>query len=210
GLDNSKKMVFKDYRELIENKNILVFLSAGYNGAWKIPNESPVIGFSFYHEKIPLIFVKKDNEFSDSLSVFTLFHELAHILCHKQTIIDTNEIIYSDKKIEREANLLAANILVSDTMLKLINFNEKPEDVTGYINWVKPIMDKASVSPDVVLLRLMEYDLISHNEYDEFRVYRKEQHEKNKKTYGAESKNIARKRYLEPKQMFGEGYVRVV
>ncbi|MDX7904786.1 ImmA/IrrE family metallo-endopeptidase [Acinetobacter baumannii] len=210
GLDNSKKMVFKDYRELIENKNILVFLSAGYNGAWKIPNESPVIGFSFYHEQIPLIFVKKDNEFSDSLSIFTLFHELAHILCHKQTIIDTNEIIYSDKKIEREANLLAANILVSDTMLKLINFNEKPEDVTGYINWVKPIMDKASVSPDVVLLRLMEYDLISHNEYEEFRVYRKEQHEKNKKTYGAESKNIARKRYLEPKQMFGEGYVRVV
>ena len=62
GIDNSKKMTFKDYRSLVESKNILVFLSAGYNGAWKIPNDSSVIGFSFYHEKVPVIFIKKESQ----------------------------------------------------------------------------------------------------------------------------------------------------
>lgn len=210
GIDNSKKMIFKDYRKLIEDKNILVFLSAGYNGAWKIPTDSPVIGFSFYDEKVPVIFVKKDNEYSDSLSVFTLFHELAHILLHKKTIIDTNEIIFSEKRIEREANQLAANILVTEKMLNLIEFDRKPENIEDYVYWLKPITERLSVSPDVVLLRLMEYDLISQVEYDSFRAYRKEQYDRNRKLAFKEQKGIPRKRYLEPKQMFGEGYVRVI
>ena len=210
GIDNSKKMTFKDYRSLVESKNILVFLSAGYNGAWKIPNDSSVIGFSFYHEKVPVIFIKKDNEFSDSLSVFTLFHELAHILLHKQTIIDTNEIIYSKKQIEREANLLAANILVSENMLNEIDINAKPDEVDGFVNWLKPITERLSVSTDVVLIRLMEYDLITQSEYEDFRMYRKEEHEKIKKHKVKDKEGIARRRYLEPILMFGEVYVRVV
>ncbi|AXQ23353.1 ImmA/IrrE family metallo-endopeptidase [Acinetobacter wuhouensis] len=210
GIDNSKKMTFKDYRKLIEDKNILVFLSSGYSGAWKIPNDSTVIGFSFYNEKVPLIFIKKDNEFSDSLSVFTLFHELAHILLHKKTIIDTNEIIYSDKRIEREANLLAANILVSDNVLKQLDIKEKPEEVERFAQWLKPITDKLSVSPDVILLRLKEFNLISQFEYDSFRLYRKEEFERNRFSIVKEQKGIPRRRSLEPKQIFGDGYVRVV
>ena len=186
GIDNSKKMAFKDYRRLIEDKNILVFLSAGYNGAWKIPNDSSVIGFSFYDEKVPVIFVKKDNQYSESLSVFTLFHELAHILLHKKTIIDTNEIITSDKGIEREANQLAANILVTESSLKLIEFSEKPERIEDYAYWLHPITERLSVSPDVVLLRLMEYDLISQNEFDNFRAYRKEKFEKDRRLVSKE------------------------
>ena len=147
---------------------------------------------------------------SDSLSVFTLFHELAHILLHKQTIIDTNEIIYSKKQIEREANLLAANILVSENMLNEIDINAKPDEVDGFVNWLKPITERLSVSPDVVLIRLMEYDLITQSEYEDFRMYRKEEHEKIKKHKVKDKEGIARRRYLEPKQMFGEGYVRVV
>ncbi len=56
----------------------------------------------------------------------------------------------------------------------------------------------------------MEYDLISQVEYDSFRAYRKEQYDKNRKLAFKEQKVIPRKRYLEPKQMFGEGYVRVI
>ncbi|WP_151816796.1 ImmA/IrrE family metallo-endopeptidase [Acinetobacter junii] len=156
------------------------------------------------------MFVKKDNEYSDSLSVFTLFHELAHILLHKKTIIDTNEIVFSEKRIEREANQLAANILVTEKMLNLIEFGRKPENIEDYVYWLKPITERLSVSPDVVLLRLMEYDLISQVEYDSFRAYRKEQYDKNRKLAFKEQKGIPRKRYLEPKQMFGEGYVRVI
>lgn len=209
GIDNSKKMVFKDYRHLVEDKNILVFLSAGYQGAWKIPNDSSVIGFSFYDEKVPVIFVKKDNQYSESLSVFTLFHELAHILLHKKTIIDTNEIITSDKGIEREANQLAANILVTESTLRLIEFSKKPERIEDYTYWLQPITERLSVSPDVVLLRLMDYDLISQNEFDNFRAYRKEKFEKDRKLSSKEQSG-RRYRSLEPQHMFGDGYVRVI
>lgn len=209
-IPSSRKLSFKDYREKIESKGILVFVSNGYSGSWKIPNSSKILGFSFYHEKVPVIFVKKDNENSDNQSVFTLMHELAHILIHKKTIIDSTDVITSDIRIEKEANEFASNILVTSSMLDTIDDDLKPDNVQYYRDWVKNITSKYSVSTDVVLLRLLKNGRVSQREYNEYREYCAKERDFYFSLPVARDQNIPRRRYLEPKQIFGESYVRVI
>jgi len=43
---------FDTYREAVEARGILVFLSNGYNGKWQIAKENPIIGFSGQGEQL--------------------------------------------------------------------------------------------------------------------------------------------------------------
>lgn len=85
----------------------MVFVSNGYNGKWQIDKENPVRGFSLYYDKLPVIVVKK--QAGMGAQAFTLIHELAHLLLHKQSVIDDEEDFHSYQGMEKEANEFASN-----------------------------------------------------------------------------------------------------
>ena len=97
---------FEGTRARIEQKGILVFLSNGYNGPWQIPKAEPILGFSIYTTPYPVIVVKKESE---QRQLFTLMHELAHLLIHKTSWVDDQYDLESYAAQEQEANALAGS-----------------------------------------------------------------------------------------------------
>ena len=110
GLDPGQS--FADMRAAVEAKNILVFLSNGYAGQWQIPKESPVRGFSLYFDSFPVIFIKKHQ--SEGAQVFTMMHELGHLLLHRESFVDDEDDFHSHSANEVAANQFAGNLLAPE------------------------------------------------------------------------------------------------
>src|SRR5690606_5030219 len=130
---------FEAYRAAVEARGILVFRSNGYNGQWQIPESSSILGFSLYDQTCPLIVVRK--EIAAARQTFTLMHELAHVLLHKDSSIDDEADLYSQNGREREANAFAGHLLVPDEFLALIDDADRPADAAQYDVWLEPQRD---------------------------------------------------------------------
>ena len=109
---------FSTIRQAVENKGIMVIVSNGYNGKWQIDKDNPVRGFSLYYDILPIIVVKKQE--SKGAQAFTLMHELAHLLLHKESAIDNEEDFYTYQGKEKDANEFAGTLLIPDSFLRKI------------------------------------------------------------------------------------------
>lgn len=134
-------------------------------------------GFCLYDIKYPVIYV--NNSMSYSRQIFTLFHELCHILIKTSGIDKANDDYISrleldNRKLEMICNMFAGKFLVpTNDLLKLIDnveINEKN---------IEKLSKKYSVSRDVILRKLLDMGKISkeayekkHSDYQE-EMYRK-------------------------------------
>jgi len=200
GLHNAND--FATYREAVENKGILVFQSMGYFGAWRIPPESAIAGFSLYHHICPVILVKKQT-YSTRQS-FTLMHELGHILLHRNSFIDEEEDLYTHRGRERTANAFAGHLLVPDEFLSQIDDDGRPPDVAGFDDWLKPFRKQWGVSAEVILRRLTDAGRLDQAKYRRYRNWWSQQHPPEQE--GGNRQYRAR----EPLHIFGGRFVRTV
>jgi Zn-dependent peptidase ImmA (M78 family) len=201
-LQLSGKKRFQDYRAAFEAKGILVFQTPGYKGDWQIAKESPVLGFSLYFSSYPIIVVKKLEP--ESRMIFTLAHELAHLVLHKSSWIDYETELHSDNRNEVEANAFAATLLVPDFLLSDISTATIPRTVQQYSEWLRPITRKLGVSTEVVLRRLVDRKLIAKSDYFKY-------HEWVKTLPSAAGSGGSREyRHREPAHMFGHQFVKAV
>ena len=150
---------FSTCRSAVERKGVLVFRSNGYNGPWKIPSDSPVCGFSIFHAEYPIIFIRK--QASESRQLFTLMHELGHLLLHTKSFVDNEDDLFSHSGKERVANAFAGYLLVPDEFLRNISDFDKPELVGEYDTWLKPYRAQWAVSSEVILRRLLNSHRLS-------------------------------------------------
>lgn len=134
-------------------------------------------GFCLYDIKYPVIYI--NNSMSYSRQIFTLFHELCHILIKTSGIDKANDDYISrleldNRKLEMICNMFAGKFLVpTNDLLKLIDnveINEKN---------IEKLSKKYSVSRDVILRNLLDMGKISkeayekkHSDYQE-EMYRK-------------------------------------
>lgn len=134
---------FNYFRNKIESKGIMVL---------QIENISikEIRGISLNYEILPIIAVNKND--SDRAKVFTLFHEMAHLIRRTSNLclIDFNE---RDDEEEKICNNLAANILIPETTLDLIIEGKDLSDDKVVTN----LSDRYAVSKFVIIKRL--YDL---------------------------------------------------
>jgi len=193
---------FASYRAAIEAKHVLVFQSNGFNGPWQIPKEDPICGFALYHEICPVIVVKKLPYVSRQ--VFTLIHELAHILLHESSSIDDENDLYSHQGNEREANAFAGYLLVPDAFLREISDHDRPQSVTEYDVWLHPYRKAWGVSGEVILRRLLDSHRVNQKQYDSYRTW------KNQRTPPEAESGTRKYRYNEPKHVFGEPFIQTV
>ncbi|ORU89886.1 MAG: peptidase [Cycloclasticus sp. symbiont of Poecilosclerida sp. M] len=193
---------FESYRAAIERRGILVFQSNGYNGKWKIPKESTILGFSLYDPVCPLIVVRK--QLWPSQQAFTLMHELGHILLHKMSSIDDAEDYDAHRGKEYEANQFAGLLLVPKEYLATVNLDAKPNEYGEYIEWLRPYCKAWGVSSEVILRRLSDTQLIAREDYEGFRRW-----SKNHELPSMDGGNRAY-RHREPQHIFGNKFVRSV
>lgn len=193
---------FDEYRRAVERKGVLVFRTNGYQGKWQVPKASPILGFAIYHDQFPLIVVRKTKY--ESRQTFTLFHELAHILLHKESVIDDEDDFRQQTGKEREANRFAGLVLIPKRLLATIRIADMPDEASQIDSWLKPHRAAWGVSTEVILLRLIEGRRIDRAVYTAYREWQDQQRIEEE---GGGSREY---RYREPRHLFGDGYVRTV
>ncbi|MBL8823021.1 MAG: ImmA/IrrE family metallo-endopeptidase [Planctomycetia bacterium] len=193
---------FESYRKAVELKGILVLRSMGYAGAWQFPRESTIAGFSLYFERCPVIVVRKQ-EF-EARQVFTLIHELGHILLHKGSFIDEDKDLFHYQGRERDANRFAGRVLVPKAFLDQINDRTRPQNVSAYDDWLWEYRDRWGVSAEVILRRLLDIGRLEEVQYEAYRKWRAQV--RTPMTKGGSRQY----RHREPIHIFGQSYVRSV
>ena len=212
GLDE-KKADFNTLRKAVQDKGILVFVSNGYKGKWKIDKESPVRGFSLYFDLAPVIFIKKysgdvTNDGGKRIQSFTLMHELGHLLKHKKSFIDLEEDFKKHQGLEKEANEIAGDILVPKKYLDQLDYNRLSEaEANEFDDLIKAKADSWGVNTWVVMLRLLSEGKISQKKYNDYEAHRKSL---TTPVSASISGGGSRKRHKEPLNIFGRHYVATV
>ncbi len=195
-------------RNAVEQKGIMVIVSNGHNGKWQIDKKNPVRGFSLYYEYLPIIVIKKQR--SSGAQTFTLMHELAHLLLHKESVIDHDEDFYNYQGKEKEANEFAGNLLIPDSFLNEIDTVQLLRlKIQEYDSFFKHYRKLWCVSNRAILVRLLINKKISQQHYQSYVDYK--EHELIKEANKISSKPIPRSyRHREPMNVFGRPFVSAV
>ena len=127
------------WRDEIQNKGIFVFKEAF--------NDDQVDGFCLTHDMFPVIYLNNTNV--ESRQIFTLFHELAHILLGNNGI--TSDLTFKNKKDEQFCNQFSSEFLVPSK-----HFNNHYASVEYSEKVVREIANDYKVSLHVILLKFLQ------------------------------------------------------
>ena len=172
---NTKEQLQK-WKRLLETKNIMV-----------LEHSFPMIdarAFAIYNKSIPVIILNGRD--TDNGKVFSLFHELGHLVL-KQSELDVEMTLDYSKTFTDElfCNQVSANILVPNEMLKQAT---TPNNYYGE-SQVKELAKKFKVSTSVIWRKLYDNKLISIAQYNKIRsklsTFESYMVEKSKKKFGA-------------------------
>lgn len=175
---------FNFFRNIIEKNGIMVL---------QIENVSisEIRGISLSYDILPIVAVNKSD--SDRAKVFTLFHELSHLIRRTSNLclVDFNE---REDKEEKNCNKLAAEILIPKETIENIIQNEDLRDD----NIIEKIANRYAVSKFVVIKKL--YDLkkidftLYKSKYDnflnDFNEYKETKRKKDKKIIVTQDKKL--------------------
>jgi len=149
----TKETALEEWIKILESNGILVFQIG-------ITKNKEIRGFSLIDEAIPVIVLRRSDE--PSAKIFTLFHELAHLLLREGGICD----LESDVSHERFCNHFAGAFLVPrDKLLNhsIVKTNAKIREWPE--NFLRDIAQDFKVSNEVILRRLLMLDLTTKKYY---------------------------------------------
>ncbi len=161
-----KRNPFSYFRKIIEQNGIAVFQLYGVN-------LSEMRGLAISYDDLPIICINSCD--SNNAKVFTLFHELAHILRRTSSLCLVD---FTDKGEEHICNEIAASVL----MPRLIFSEVAQQRAVIDDDFISELSDHFAVSRLAVVVRLYNLGLISREEYRGF--YAKYSFEPRKKTTG--------------------------
>jgi len=148
---------FKEWRRRLALRGVFVFKDAFKN--------TEVSGFCVYDDLFPIIFI--NNSHPKNRQVFTLFHELCHLLL-KQSFLDiaTEQSWLANQvhlgKEESLCNSLASEILVPvEHLISQVGSRLVDESL------VDQLADSYHVSREVIARKLLDQGLVSRRSYEE-------------------------------------------
>lgn len=122
-------------------------------------------GFCLYDDEFPIIYV--NNTTAKTRQIFTMFHELAHLLFHTSGVDTTgdgfvNELAGDDRRIEVICNRMAACLLVPKETFDATFEGQEPTEATA-----AELAQLFSVSREFIFRKFLDRDLITPAEYDQ-------------------------------------------
>ena len=144
----SAREALENWREQVEEKGIFVFRDAF--------RDDSVDGFCLIHEQFPVIYL--NNSRSSVRQIFSLFHELAHLLLGENGI--TRGINPVGEQIEVFCNQFAAELLVPSGDLET-RFKDSLYDDTA----IEELAVYYKVSRPVILLKLVNRGIFTSDDY---------------------------------------------
>lgn len=150
----NEKTALENWRYHIQEKGIFVFKDAF--------KDDLVDGFCLLHKEFPVIYLNNSRPFVRQ--IFSLFHELGHILVGKSGITPdiTGSIKIKSADLERFCNQFASEFLVpSKDFEKHLNYSEY-EDVE-----IQELAKLYKVSKAVILLKLIDIGILPQEMYNQ-------------------------------------------
>jgi Zn-dependent peptidase ImmA (M78 family) len=163
GVSIDEQSTWRSVDEALEKWREAFATKAGvyvFKDAFRAPS---YFGFCLYDDEFPVIYI--NNSSAKSRQIFTLFHELGHLLFHTSGIdmIDDHFIDHlggAEQKIEIICNGLAARVLVSNDVLDKMLKGAKIDRplATQFAHYF-------SVSREVIYRKFLDRGLIDADEY---------------------------------------------
>jgi len=153
----SVSQALQRWRDAVEERGVFVFKRSFQQGV--------ICGFSLAHPEFPIIYL--NNSSSDSRQIFTLFHELAHLLYAVSGVTVAGdrpftELTDPDRDIEMVCNRFAAALLVPDE-----DFERRAVRVTASDSQIAGLARIYSVSREVILRKLLDRGVVTRDYYEQ-------------------------------------------
>lgn len=147
----------EEWRKVLLGVGIYVF-----KDSFREPDYS---GFCLYDDEFPIIYV--NNTTAKTRQIFTLFHELAHLLFHTSGVDRAgdgfvDELVGDNRRIEVICNRLAACLLVPEDAFDAAFGGQAPTEATA-----AELAQLFSVSREFIFRKFLDRDLITPGEYDQ-------------------------------------------
>lgn len=151
----STDKAMEGWRDAFAQVGVYVFKDAFHTKSY--------FGFCLYDDEFPIVYI--NNSCPKSRQIFTLFHELGHLLFHTSGIdvLDDEFIKHlppNEQKIEVICNGLAARLLVPDDVFAKLMQGRKADRETA-----AQLAAYFSVSREVIYRKLLDLKLIDATEY---------------------------------------------
>ena len=158
----SDELALKRWREAVEAQGIFVF---------KAPfKQKDISGFCLLDTDLPLIYL--NNSTTKTRQIFSLLHELAHLLINVSGISKfetsyVNRLPMAERKIEQFCNKVAAEILIpsADFIQQIAGFPGDAESVQDHL--YANLANRYGVSREAVLRRLLDMGRVSQAFYEQ-------------------------------------------
>lgn len=151
------ELALKTWRDTVENTGVFIFKHAF--------KQKEISGFCLSDEEFPIIYLS--NSTTKTRQIFSLFHELGHVLLHINGISKfdpsyINQLPAAERRIEQFCNAFAAELLMPSA-----DFEEQLRTV-GRIDdrSVQRIAARYSVSREAVFRRMLDRGLITRALYE--------------------------------------------
>lgn len=146
----------KEWRAALLNVGVFVF-----KDAFRLDDFS---GFCLYDEEFPVIFV--NNSSTKTRQIFTLFHELGHLIFHTSGIDKVRDgyierLTGDARQIEVICNSFAAQVLMPDDAFQRAMADRQATEATAEV-----LAAHFNVSREVVFRRLLDEGRIAQEQYD--------------------------------------------
>ena len=146
-----------EWRAAVEDAGVYVFKNS-------IPQRE-VSGFCLYDEEFPIIYI--NNSTAKTRQIFTLFHELAHVLLSTSSVTKLDdqyirELAAEEKKVELFCNRFAAEFLLPEKRLRaeVAHFSSLDDEL------IERLANRYHVSREFVLRGLLDMGAVSHAQYE--------------------------------------------
>jgi Zn-dependent peptidase ImmA (M78 family) len=164
GVSVDQQVGWKDVDEALDKWREIFATKAGiyvFKDAFRAPN---YFGFCLYDDEFPVIYV--NNSSAKSRQIFTLFHELGHLLFHTSGVDLHDDLFFkhlgdAEQKIEVICNGLAARVLVPDDLLdQMLKEGMKIDRPAA-----SALANHFKVSREVIYRKFLDRGLIAADEY---------------------------------------------
>jgi Zn-dependent peptidase ImmA (M78 family) len=156
---NDQETALKKWRSAVEEAGIFIFKRSF--------KQREISGFCLIDIEFPIIYLNNSTE--KSRQIFTIFHELAHILLQTNGITKSDDRYINSLKGENKYIEIFCNKFAAEFLLPNHVFSEIIRETIVNVNDNDKVISKISsdykVSREVVLRKLLDNNLISQKEY---------------------------------------------
>ena len=154
---NDQETALKKWRSAVEEAGIFIFKRSF--------KQREISGFCLIDIEFPIIYINNSTE--KSRQIFTIFHELAHILLQTNGITKSDDRYINSLKGENKYIEIFCNKFAAEFLLPNHVFSEIIRETVVNVNdkIISKISSDYKVSREVVLRKLLDNNFISQKEY---------------------------------------------